>query len=130
MAPRPCVLWHGGWHWEEVVPRLRTAGVRVFAPTLTGLAERSHEATAETGLSVHVQDVVAVLDEHDLQDVVLVGHSYGGMVITGAAHLRPERIATLVYLDGFVPRDGESTATILGEEFTRTVAAAVAIAKR
>jgi pimeloyl-ACP methyl ester carboxylesterase len=133
MTQRPCVLvhgsWHGGWHWDDVSSRLRAAGLRVFAPTLTGLAERSHEATADTGLSVHVQDVVAILDEHDLHDVVLVGHSYGGMVITGVAHIRPERIAKLVYLDAFVPRDGESAATILGEEFTRTVEAAVAEAE-
>jgi pimeloyl-ACP methyl ester carboxylesterase len=130
MVERPCVLvhgsWHGGWHWDEVAERLRRAGLRVFAPTLTGLAERAHEASADTGLSVHVSDVVAILEEHDLRDVVLVGHSSGGMVIPGAAPAAPQRIAKLVYLDAFVPADGESAAGILGDEFVRAVESASA----
>jgi pimeloyl-ACP methyl ester carboxylesterase len=127
---RPCVLvhgsWHGGWHWDEVAARLRAAGLAVYVPTLTGLAERGHEATAGTDLSAHVRDVVSVIDEHGLDDVLLVGHSYGGMVITGAAHARPSRIGKLVYLDAFVPRDGESAAAILGDDFVRTAEAAAA----
>ncbi|MEU8803822.1 alpha/beta hydrolase [Spirillospora sp. NPDC048819] len=130
MAERPCVLvhgsWHGGWHWEEVAARLRSVGLRVFVPTLTGLAERGHEAAADTDLSVHVRDVVSVIDDNDLKDVLLVGHSYGGMVITGAANARPSRIGKLVYLDAFVPRHGESAATILGEDFVRMAEAAAA----
>lgn len=118
MALATCVLvhgaWHGGWHWDAVAARLRAAGARVFAPTLCGLAERAAEASASTTLATHVADVVRVLDEHDLRDVVLVGHSYGGAVITGVAHRRPERIAQLVYLDAFVPRHGESLADIFG----------------
>jgi pimeloyl-ACP methyl ester carboxylesterase len=119
---RPCVLvhgsWCGGWHWDEVAPRLRSAGIEVYAPTLTGLAERAAEATAQTGLDTHVADIVAVLERHDLRDVVLVGDSYGGAVVTGVAHRGLGRIAELVYLDAFVPRDGQSLADVLGPEFT------------
>lgn len=127
---RTCVLvhggWHGGWHWDGVAERLRAGGVEVFAPTLTGLAERAGEATPSTDLSAHVADVVGVIDEHDLHDVVLVGHSYGGMAVTGAAYERPDRIAELVYLDAFVPEDGESVGDVLGPDF---VAAAEGLAK-
>jgi pimeloyl-ACP methyl ester carboxylesterase len=126
-----CVLvhgaWHGGWHWDEVARRLRDAGVPVFAPTLCGLGERSAEASEHTDLATHVDDVVRVLDERSLREVVLVGHSYGGAVITGAAHRRPERIAKLVYLDAFVPTHGQSLADIFGPEPT---AAARALALR
>lgn len=118
---RTCVLvhggWCGGWHWDEVAARLRSAGISVYAPTLAGLAERAPEATARTGLDTHVEDIAALLEQRDLRDVVLVGHSYGGAVITGVAHRRLGRIAELVYLDAFVPRDGESLADVLGAEF-------------
>jgi len=121
MATSACVLvhggWHGGWHWDDVAARLRTAGVRVFAPTLRGLAERAAEATESTCLADHVADVVRVLDDNDLRDVVLVGHSYGGAVVTGAAHRRPDRVAQLVYLDAFVPEHGQSLADLLGPQF-------------
>ncbi len=121
MANATCVLvhggWHGGWHWDDVVDRLRTAGIRVYAPTLRGLGERSRLASESTCLADHVEDVVAVLDGEDLRDVVLVGHSYGGAVITGAVHKRPERVAHVVYLDAFVPRHGQSLADIFGPEF-------------
>jgi pimeloyl-ACP methyl ester carboxylesterase len=109
--------WHGGWHWDAVALRLRAAGVLVFAPTLRGLAERATEATESTCLADHVADVVAVLDDNDLRDVVLVGHSYGGAVVTGAAHQRPNRVAQLVYLDAFVPEHGQSLADLLGSRF-------------
>lgn len=124
MTNRACVLvhggWHGGWHWDDVAARLRSVGVKVFAPTLTGLAERANEATPQTGLRDHVADVVRVLDHNDLREVVLVGHSYGGLPITGAAHQRPDRIAELVYLDAFIPEDGQSLGDILGPEFCET----------
>jgi pimeloyl-ACP methyl ester carboxylesterase len=120
MALASCVLvhgaWHGGWHWDDVARRLHAAGAPVYAPTLCGLAERSAEASEHTTLATHVSDVVRVLDEHDLRGVVLAGHSYGGAVITGAAQLRPDRIAKLVYLDAFVPAHGESLADIYGPE--------------
>lgn len=128
MNLRPCVLvhggWHGGWHWDEVAAKLRMAGAQVYAPTLTGLAERAHEVTASTNLSTHVNDVVKIIDEHDLHDVVLVAHSYGGMVATGVAAEREHRLAEVMYLDAFVPKDGQSLADLLGAEFVAAARAA------
>ncbi len=104
--------WHGGWCWRKVIPFLEAAGHEVYTPTLTGLAERAALLTPEVGLDTHVQDVVGLLEEKNLHDVILVSHSYSGMVITGAVDQVPERIAHLVYLDTFVPRDGESMADV------------------
>lgn len=118
--------WGGAWCWEAVAPRLAQVGGRVFAPTLAGLAERAGEAeTAEVNMTTHIDDVVRVLDEHDLREAMLVGHSYGGMVITGAAHRRPERVAHLVYLDALVPTDGQSCADVLGPGFVARAKAAM-----
>jgi pimeloyl-ACP methyl ester carboxylesterase len=102
--------WVGGWCWQKVIPLLEAAGHEVYAPTLTGLAERASELSPEVGLDTHIQDITGLLSEQNLQGVILVGHSYGGMVITGVVDAVPERIAHLVYLDTFVPRDGESMA--------------------
>lgn len=104
--------WFGGWCWQKVIPFLEAAGHAVYAPTLTGLAERASELSPEVGLDTHIQDVVGLLEEKNLNGVILVGHSYGGMVITGVVDQAPERIAHLVYLDTFVPRDGESMTNI------------------
>jgi pimeloyl-ACP methyl ester carboxylesterase len=105
------VIVHGAWSgahaWRWVRPLLREAGHEVFTPALTGLGERAHLATPATDLGTHVADVAAVLYFEDLSDVVLVGHSYGGMVISGVADTRPQRIAQLVYLDADVPEDGD-----------------------
>lgn len=98
--------WHGGWCWRSVAPALRRAGHEVYAPSLTGLGERRHLASRAVDLDTHIQDVVGLLDMEDLAEVILVGHSYGGMVVTGAADRKPERISRLVYLDAFVPEDG------------------------
>src|SRR5262249_44363106 len=110
------VLVHGGWHgggcWQKVVPFLEAAGHEVYAPTLTGLAERASELSPDVGLDTHIQDIVGLLEEKNLHGVILVGHSYGGMVITGVVDQAPERIAHLVYLDTFVPRDGESMVDV------------------
>ena len=106
------VLVHGGWCWQKVIPFLEEAGHEVYAPTLTGLAERASELSPDVGLDTHIQDIVGLLEEKNLQGVILVGHSYGGMVITGVVDRVPERIAHLVYLDTFVPRDGESMVDI------------------
>lgn len=103
--------WHGGWCWRHLATLLRAAGHQVHNPTLTGLGERSHLRTPlETGvgLDTHIQDVANVLEYEDLRDVVLVGHSYAGMVITGVADRVADRIRHLVYLDAFVPADGQS----------------------
>ena len=106
------VIVHGAWSgahaWRWVRPLLRAAGHDVVTPSLTGLGERAHLATPATNLDAHIADVAAVLHYEDLTDVVLVGHSYGGMVITGVADRAPERIGQLVYLDADVPREGES----------------------
>ncbi|HLZ25537.1 MAG TPA: alpha/beta hydrolase family protein [Ktedonobacterales bacterium] len=104
--------WHGGWCWQKVIPFLEAAGHEVYAPTLTGLAERASELSPDVGLDTHIQDIVGLLEGKDLQGVILVGHSYGGMVITGVVDRAPERIAHLVYLDTLVPRDGESIASV------------------
>ena len=98
--------WAGGWKWRFVAPLLRRARHEVFTPTLTGLGERGHLASADIDLEVHVEDVVALLEMEDLREVVLVGHSYGGMVVTGVAERAPGRIRRLVHLDAFVPEDG------------------------
>jgi pimeloyl-ACP methyl ester carboxylesterase len=108
--------WAGGWVWREVASHLRAAGHEVFTPTLTGLGERVHLATPETDLATHIQDILGVLEYEDLREVILVGHSFGGMVITGVAERVPERLAHLVYLDALVPEDGQSLADILGPE--------------
>ena len=99
--------WHGGWCWRDVARLLRGAGHEVFAPSLTGRGERAHLARPEIDLDTHVTDVVSLLEAEDLREVVLVGHSYGGMVVTGAADRARSRIARLVYLDAFVPEDGK-----------------------
>jgi pimeloyl-ACP methyl ester carboxylesterase len=105
--------WFGGWCWQKVVPLLRARGHDVFTPTLTGLGERAHLARPEVGLATHIEDVVSVLEYEDLRGVVLVGNSSGGMVITGVADRVPERIAELVYLDAFVPTDGQSLLDLI-----------------
>ncbi len=104
--------WHGGWCWQKVIPFLEAAGHEVYAPTLTGLAERASELTPEVGLDTHIQDIVGELVEKNLHRVILVGHSYSAMVITGVVDQVSERIAHLIYLDTFVPRDGEAMADI------------------
>jgi pimeloyl-ACP methyl ester carboxylesterase len=105
-------IFHGGWCWQKVIPFLEAAGHEVYAPSLTGLAERASELSPDVGLDTHIQDIVGLLEEKNLHGVILVGHSYGGMIITGVVDQVPERIAHLVYFDTFVPRDGESMADI------------------
>jgi pimeloyl-ACP methyl ester carboxylesterase len=99
----------GGWCWRWVAPRLRSTGHEVYAPTLTGLGERVHLASPRVDLDTHIQDVVNLLHFEDLSGVVLVGWSYGGMVVAGVADRVPTRIAHIVYLDSDVPRDGETS---------------------
>jgi pimeloyl-ACP methyl ester carboxylesterase len=104
--------WGGGWDWRAVDSMLTRDGHRVVRTTLTGLGERVHLAAPEIGLSTHIDDVVNAILWDNLQDVVLVGHSYGGMVITGVADRIPERIRRLVYLDAFLPDSGESVMAL------------------
>lgn len=107
---------HGGWCWKKVLPLLRAVGHEVFTPTLTGLGERAHLLTPTTNLQTHVQDVTAALEYEDLSGVVLVGHSYGGMVITAVAERVPERLRHLVYLDALVPGDGQTLFDLITPE--------------
>jgi pimeloyl-ACP methyl ester carboxylesterase len=100
--------WSAGWAWKKMRPLLRERGHDLFTPTYTGLGERVHLALLSVDLDSHIQDVCAVLAMEDLRDVVLVGHSYGGMVAAGVADREAARIAQVVYLDAFVPRDGQS----------------------
>jgi len=99
---------HGGWCWRPVVQRLEAAGHQVFAPSLTGLGDRVHLLDRSVNLETHVADVLSLLEAEELSDVVLVGHSYGGMVIAPAADRAVERIRALVFLDAHVPEDGKS----------------------
>jgi pimeloyl-ACP methyl ester carboxylesterase len=101
-----------------MAPLLRRAGHDVWTPTLTGLGEREHLANPDVGLHTHLQDVIGVLRWEDLREVILVGHSYGGMVITGVAARAAERLSRLVYLDAFVPLGGQSLADLLGPQTT------------
>ena len=103
--------WGGGWTYRTIDSMLTAAGHRVYRPTLTGLGERVHLGTPDVGLSTHVTDIVNVLLFENLRDVVLVGHSYGGMVVTGVADKVPERIRHIVFIDALVPEDGESLLT-------------------
>jgi pimeloyl-ACP methyl ester carboxylesterase len=105
---------HGGWCYQKVARLLRTAGHDVYTPTLTGLGERSHLVGPEVDLDVHIRDVVAVLYYEDLRDVILVGHSYGGMVITGVADRLADRVGRLVYLDAANPVNGQSLVDVAG----------------
>ena len=107
--------WHGGWCWQRVCERLRRHGHRVFAPTMTGVCERSHISSASVDLSTQISDVVNEIQWKNLDGVVLVGHSYGGMIITGVAELIAAKIASIVYVDAFIPEDGQSTADLGGK---------------
>ena len=101
--------WLGGWCWRRVAPMLREAGHDVYTPTLTGLGDREHLVTPEVGLVTHIQDIANVLFYDDLTDVTLVGHSYGGFVVSGVADEAPERLRQLIYLAAVVPSgDGDS----------------------
>jgi pimeloyl-ACP methyl ester carboxylesterase len=105
---------HGGWCYGKVAPLLRAAGHDVYAPTMTGLGERSHLVGPAVDLDMHIRDICAVLHSEDLRDVILVGHSYGGMVITGVGDRAADRIGKLVYLDAANPVNGQSLVDVSG----------------
>jgi pimeloyl-ACP methyl ester carboxylesterase len=108
--------WHGGWCWDAVARILRSHGPRVFTPTLSGLGERAHLLSPEIDLQVFVQDVVDVFERHDLSEVILVGHSFGGTTLIGAADRVPQRIRQLVFLDAVVLSAGETAFSRLAPE--------------
>jgi pimeloyl-ACP methyl ester carboxylesterase len=100
--------WGGGWSWKKMHPLMQAAGHRLLAPNYTGLGDRIHLANPEVSLETHITDIVNVIKYEDLDDIVLLGHSYGGMVATGIADRASELINQVIYLDAFVPGDGQS----------------------
>ena len=113
--------WLGGWCWQRVTPLLRAAGHEVWTPTLTGLGEREHLGTRETGLATHTEDIVKVLEFEDLRDVRLLGHSYAGLVVGGVAGRAPERVRELIYLASPLPAGGKSLFDEGGPEYREFV---------
>lgn len=107
--------WSAGWAWKKMRPLMRAAGHEFWTPTYTGVGERVHLANASIDLDTHIQDVVNVLEYEDLRDVILIGHSYGGMVATGVADRAGARLTQLVYLDAFVPENGKCLLDYVGE---------------
>lgn len=112
----PFVLVHGSsggsWVWKRLAPLLRAAGHEVYAPTLSGLSDRAHLLSCGVDLTTHIADVAALLVYEDVSDAILVGNSYAGMVITGVAAKVPERLKLIVYLDAYVPEDGQSAVDL------------------
>ncbi|MFP8833851.1 alpha/beta fold hydrolase [Hydrogenophaga sp. XSHU_21] len=121
--------WHGAWCWRRVLPLLRGAGIDAHAVTLTGVGDRAHLMAPSIDLHTHIQDVLALIEAEELTRLVLVGHSYGGMVVTGVADRllreRPGVLAHLVYLDAVVPSPGDSWSSAHSDETrqARTAAA-------
>ncbi|MFE1602061.1 alpha/beta fold hydrolase [Methylobacterium sp. ID0610] len=108
--------WHGGWCWRRVADRLAAEGHRVFTPTCTGLGERAHLLSRAITLDTFVQDVAGVIAAEELDDIVLVGHSFGGLAVSGVADAMPERIRHLVYLDSLLVEPGRSPLSALAPE--------------
>ena len=100
--------WSAGWAWKKMHPLMQAAGHRLVTPSYTGLGERVHLANPSIDLETHIEDILNVIKYDDLRDIVLIGHSYGGMVATGVADRARDRTAQLIYLDAFVPEDGQS----------------------
>src|SRR3979409_509577 len=100
--------WSAGWAWKKMHPLMAEAGHRLVTPTYTGLGERAHLANPSIDLETHIQDILNVIRYEDLRDIVLVGHSYGGMVATGVADRARDRVTQLIYIDAFVPADSQS----------------------
>jgi pimeloyl-ACP methyl ester carboxylesterase len=116
--------WHGGWCYRDTARLLRMQGHAVITPTHTGVGERAHQASESITLETHVRDVLGAIEAEELDDVILCGHSYGGMVITGVADRLPDRVKALVYLDAFVPRHGDSLIRLLDAALPPEVAQA------
>jgi pimeloyl-ACP methyl ester carboxylesterase len=129
-APRTFVLvhgsWHGGWCWSRVAQILRKHGHEVYAPTLTGLGERSHLMSGLITLDTHITDVVNVIKWENLENVTLVGHSYAGFAISGVAERALPAISSIVFLDAFLPENGQRVVDMAPPELAATSLAAVA----
>ena len=100
--------WSAGWAWKKMHPLMQAAGHRLVTPSYTGLGDRAHLVTTSIDLNSHIEDMLAVIKYEDLRDIVLVGHSYGGMVATGVADRARDKVRQLIYIDAFVPNDGQS----------------------
>jgi pimeloyl-ACP methyl ester carboxylesterase len=122
--------WHGGWCWRRVADRLTAKGHKVFTPTMTGLGERSHLLDPKIGLATHATDIVNVIKWEGLTDIVLVGHSYGGFIITGVAEQAQSAIASMVFLDAFVPESGQSVGDTASQPTRDAIAKAVQAGER
>ena len=118
--------WHGGWAWRRVADRLRAGGHIVFTPTLTGLCERAHLLHPGIDASLHIADVLNVIRCERADDIVLVGHSYGGCVISGVAEALPDAIRSIVFLDAFIPDNGDSTLDLVQPAVQEVIRAALA----
>ncbi|MGQ0624616.1 MAG: alpha/beta fold hydrolase [Sporichthyaceae bacterium] len=118
-SPKTAVLVHGGfeggWCWARVAAPLHAKGWRVFSPSLSGLGDRAHLLSPDISFATHVQDVVGIIEAEELREVVLVGHSAGGTVITAVADRVSDQIAALVYLDASLPESGQSMFDFMGD---------------
>ena len=113
--------WGGGWEWRSVTDALIAMGHRSFAPTLTGLGERSHLVSRSIGLATHAEDVVQVIRWERASDVLLVGHSYGGMVTTAAASKAPDLVKGMIYGDAFIPEDGQCESDLIDPSWVESM---------
>ena len=111
--------WGGGWCWQRVARSLRQMGHEVYTPTLTGVGERSHLLRAGIDLDTHIEDILNVVRFEQLDRIILVGHSYGGTVITGVADAIPDKIASLIYLDAFIPENGQALLDLVPQNPTQ-----------
>ena len=111
--------WHGGWCWRDTAAALRAAGHNVFTPTHSGVGERFHQSAENITLETHIRDVCGCIEWEELDEVILCGHSYGGMVITGVMNRIPERISHVFYFDAAVPEDGQSIRDSFGNRGDR-----------
>jgi pimeloyl-ACP methyl ester carboxylesterase len=117
--------WHGGWCWRRVADLLQKQGHKVFTPTMTGLGERSHLIDGKVNLATHITDIVNVIKWEGLHDIVLVGHSYGGCIISGVAEEMGDAIGSIVFLDAFVPENGDMLATKASQPVREAIAGLV-----
>ena len=122
-SPRRAPRWLG---WARVSPLLRDAGHDVYTPTLTGLGERAHLLSPDIGLSTHIQDLVNVFEFEDIEDAILVAHSYGGVVASGAMELIHHRVRSLVFLDALLTRGGETVLDVIPGDLARAIPEAAA----
>lgn len=111
--------WSAGWAWKKVHPLMRSAGHRLVTPSYTGLGERAHLAHRGIDLEAHIEDMLNVIKYEDLRNIVLIGHSYGGMVATGVADRARDKVSQLIYIDAFVPQDGQSLLDLIGSDRSR-----------